>query len=32
VAKLLAEAAETRLAMPVVSRVDHAPAGAVAAE
>jgi hypothetical protein len=32
VAKLLAEAAETRLAMPVVSRIDHAPAGAVAAE
>ena len=32
VARLLAEAAETRLAMPVVSRVDAAPADAVAAE
>lgn len=31
-ARLLAEAAEARLAMPVVSRVDRAPAGAVAAE
>ena len=32
VARLLAEAAETRLAMPVVSRVDRASADAVAAE
>lgn len=32
VARILAEAAETRLAMPVVSRADHALSDAVAAE